>query len=132
MRARHLLSKDACKSAARVQERSQLIVSSRDEPRSVAAMCVAIQIVRPLESIAETQPQLQPASLRLSAMISQYFTRRILLVSDRLQNGALYPQKLNVYLRAVIRYLMLDGVRSLIGRQSTDFCRGIRCTRMAR
>jgi len=26
-----------------------------------------------LESIAETQPQLQPALLRLSAMISQYF-----------------------------------------------------------
>jgi hypothetical protein len=35
----------------------------------------AIQIVRPLESIAETQPQLHPALLRLSAMISQYFTR---------------------------------------------------------
>ena len=34
----------------------------------------AIQIVLPLESIAETQPQLQPALLRLSAMISQYFT----------------------------------------------------------
>jgi Na+/phosphate symporter len=29
------------------------------------------QIVRPLESIAETQPQLQPALLRLSAMISR-------------------------------------------------------------
>src|SRR5439155_23397917 len=28
--------------------------------------------VRPLESIAETQPQLQPARLRLSAIISQY------------------------------------------------------------
>ena len=38
----------------------------------------AIQIVRPLESIAETQPQLQPALLRLSAMISQYrFTHSI-------------------------------------------------------
>jgi hypothetical protein len=35
----------------------------------------AIQIVLPLESIAETQPQLQPALLRLSAMISQYFIR---------------------------------------------------------
>ena len=33
----------------------------------------AIQIVRPWESMAETQPQLQPALLRLSAMISQYF-----------------------------------------------------------
>ena len=29
------------------------------------------QIVRPLESIAETQPQLQPALLRLSVMISR-------------------------------------------------------------
>src|SRR6266480_2498603 len=36
----------------------------------------AIQIVRPLESIAETQPQLQPALLRLSAIISQYFILR--------------------------------------------------------
>ena len=34
----------------------------------------AVQTVRPLESIAETQPQLHPALLRLSAMISQYFT----------------------------------------------------------
>jgi hypothetical protein len=29
-----------------------------------------MKIVRPLELIAETQPQLQPALLRLSAMIS--------------------------------------------------------------
>jgi hypothetical protein len=34
----------------------------------------AIQIVSPRESTAETQPKLQPALLRLSAMISQYFT----------------------------------------------------------
>jgi hypothetical protein len=32
----------------------------------------AIQIIRPLESTVETQPQLQPALLRLSVMISQY------------------------------------------------------------
>src|SRR4029453_5476983 len=31
----------------------------------------AIQIVRPLEPIAETYPKLQPAFLRLSAMISR-------------------------------------------------------------
>ena len=30
---------------------------------------------RQCKPIAETQPQLQPALLRLSAMISQYFTR---------------------------------------------------------
>jgi len=32
----------------------------------------ATKIVRPLESTAETQTQLQPDLLRLSAMISQY------------------------------------------------------------
>jgi hypothetical protein len=32
------------------------------------------RIVRPAESRVDTQPQLQPALLRLSAMISQYFT----------------------------------------------------------
>ena len=37
-----------------------------------------IQIVRPSESRAETQPKLHPALLSLSAMISQYFTLRIL------------------------------------------------------
>jgi hypothetical protein len=31
------------------------------------------QVVRPFESVADTHPKLQPASLRLSAMISQYF-----------------------------------------------------------
>jgi hypothetical protein len=35
----------------------------------------ATKIVRPSESMAETQPQLQPALVRLSAMISQDFTR---------------------------------------------------------
>ena len=33
----------------------------------------AIQIVRPSPSTGETQPRLQPALLRLSAIISQYF-----------------------------------------------------------
>src|SRR6266705_4697548 len=32
------------------------------------------RLVRPSQSKAETQPQLQPRFLRLSAMISQYFT----------------------------------------------------------
>jgi hypothetical protein len=39
-----------------------------------------------LESIAETQPQLQPAFLRLSAVISQYFILRrvwLLFVEQR-------------------------------------------------
>src|SRR6266487_2642035 len=47
--------------------------------RSPSQRCAsAIQIVRPAESIAETHPQLQPALLRLSPMVSQYFTRVIL------------------------------------------------------
>jgi len=33
------------------------------------------KIVRPQKSIVETQPQLQPALLRVSATISQYFTK---------------------------------------------------------
>jgi hypothetical protein len=41
----------------------------------------AIQIVRSSRSTAETQPQLQPCFLRRSAMISQYFTWRILPLS---------------------------------------------------
>ena len=53
--------------------------SARTMKRFPSSRCAsAIQIVRPLESIAETQPQLQPALLRLSAMISQYrFTHSI-------------------------------------------------------
>jgi hypothetical protein len=60
--------------------------SARTTNRFPSLRCAsAIQIVRPLESIAETQPQLQPALLRLSAMISQHFTHRIvpLLPSTR-------------------------------------------------
>ena len=49
--------------------RTKLATKRFPSPRCASA----IQIVRPLEPIAETQPQLQPASLRLSAMISQYF-----------------------------------------------------------
>ena len=48
-----------------------MVVHASSGPSSRCAS--AIQIVRPLESIAETQPKLQPALLRLSAMISQYF-----------------------------------------------------------
>src|SRR6266480_2173614 len=36
---------------------------------------LATKIVRPQKSTVETQPQLQPALLRVSATISQYFTK---------------------------------------------------------
>jgi hypothetical protein len=47
------------------------------ETLPVAAMCVSNKDRLALQSTADAQPQLQPALLRLSAMISQYFTQRI-------------------------------------------------------
>src|SRR5205809_4337303 len=48
--------------------------SARTTKRFPSPRCASTtKIVRLRESTAETQPQLQPASLRLSAMISQYF-----------------------------------------------------------
>src|SRR5437764_566504 len=38
------------------------------------AYASAVKSTRPLESLSDEQPQLNPALLRLSAMISQYFT----------------------------------------------------------
>jgi hypothetical protein len=46
-----------------------------DKTLFVAAMRVDDKIVRPCASTVATQPQLQPAFLRLSAIISQYCTR---------------------------------------------------------
>jgi hypothetical protein len=58
-------------------KRHQLFVGMPNETLSVAAMCVCNLGCSRVGSIAETQPQLQPALLRLSAMISQYrFTQR--------------------------------------------------------
>src|SRR5262245_11721239 len=52
--------------------------SARTMKRFPSSRCAsAIQIARPPESTAETQPQLQPALLRLSAIISQYFTSEL-------------------------------------------------------
>src|SRR5262249_35944321 len=48
--------------------------SARTMKRFPSSRCAsALQIVRPSQSKAETQPQLHPALLRLSAMISHYF-----------------------------------------------------------
>ena len=55
------------------QKRSQLFIGVHDKTLSVVAMCVDNPDCSPFGSIAETQPKLQPALLRLSAMISQYF-----------------------------------------------------------
>jgi hypothetical protein len=53
-------------------------MSGRRRANRHRVAAAAIQIVCPLESTAETQPQLHAALLRLSAIISQYFMRWIL------------------------------------------------------
>jgi hypothetical protein len=53
------------------QKRRQFFIRVHNETLSVVAGASAIQIIRPRESTVATQPQLQPVSLRLSAMISQ-------------------------------------------------------------
>ena len=58
-----------------LQKRRQLSPARATKRFPLSRCASAIQIVRPLESTAETQPQLQPALLSLSAMISQLFTR---------------------------------------------------------
>src|SRR5205809_5989867 len=50
--------------------------SPRPTKRFPLSRCAStIQIVRPSESMAETEPKLQPRFLRVSARISQYFIR---------------------------------------------------------
>src|SRR5215510_2388618 len=49
--------------------------SARTSKRFPSRCASAIQVVRPSESKADTIPQLHPALLRLSAMVSQYFIR---------------------------------------------------------
>ena len=53
------------------QKRSQFLIRSQTKRFPSLRCASAIQIVRPLESTPEIQPQRQPALLRLSAMIFQ-------------------------------------------------------------
>ncbi len=63
--------------------------SERTTKRFPSPRCAsAIQIVRPLESIAETQPQLQPALLRLSAIISPVPFQSF--GADKMPEGTIY------------------------------------------
>ena len=56
-------------------KRGQLFIRMHNETLSVVAMRISKSDCSTVESIAETQLQLQPALLRLSAMISEYFMR---------------------------------------------------------
>jgi hypothetical protein len=77
-------------------------LKTRTTKRFQLSRCAsAIHIVRPLESIAEMQPQLQPALLRLSAMISQYrftaaFPRRVFGSGDHYVGDVEARQKLRI------------------------------------
>src|SRR5215471_6240899 len=72
-----------CESATPSSRNAVSFSSARTTKRFPSRCASAIQIVRPSRSTAEIQPKLQPALLRLSAMISQYFKRLVnfLLVS---------------------------------------------------
>jgi hypothetical protein len=52
---------------------------SHDAVRGGKNFFCFLDLVRPSESRAETQPKLQPRFLRLSAMISQYFTQALVV-----------------------------------------------------
>jgi len=56
-----------------VQETRQLFFRTHNVTLSSPQCASAIQIVRPAESRTDTQPQLHPVLLRLSAIISHYF-----------------------------------------------------------
>jgi hypothetical protein len=80
-----------CSADSEIGDRSPIPITRSDgsliEPPGVVcrpvpsiswrSMIRAIEIVCPRESAAETQPQLQPALLRLSAMTSQHFAGRL-------------------------------------------------------
>src|SRR5206468_4450799 len=71
-KSRHLVEAIRCKRESLVhvlQAQSQLLIRTRNETLSVAVKHAAIQIVRPLQSIAETHPQLQPTLLNWSAAL---------------------------------------------------------------
>jgi len=67
---------------ARCSTPERLFWSAHRVGPSVSRCAGATTMVHPLESIADTQPQLQPALPSLSAMISQYFTRCRCAVTD--------------------------------------------------
>jgi hypothetical protein len=73
-RARQAKNRD-CASPIQAPQKPSTFIRTHKETLSVAAMASATKIVRPRQSTAAAQPQLQPALLRLSAMICQYFTR---------------------------------------------------------
>jgi len=61
---RHCIHRELVNCPLQFQKRSQLFIRVHNETLPSSRCASAIQIVRPLESIAETQPKLQPASLR--------------------------------------------------------------------
>src|SRR5215475_11212881 len=73
------------------QQRGQLLIGAPTTKRFRSSRdAFAIQIVRPCESMADTEPQLHPALLRLSAMIpnpSRKADSRLLFLAEFLESG---------------------------------------------
>src|SRR5258708_6254536 len=57
----------------KLQKRRQLFIRTHNETLSVVAMCISNPYYSLLAGHCQTQPQLQPDALSLSAIISQYF-----------------------------------------------------------
>ena len=71
---RHCIHCEPVNCPFQFKKRGQYVIRANNGPLSVVAMRVCNPDRSPVESIAETQPQLKPALPRLSAMISHYFT----------------------------------------------------------
>jgi hypothetical protein len=69
------------------QKRSQRVISAHNETLSIIAVSISNKDRSRVKPTVATQPPLQPALLRLSAIISQYFTQQIvaLLLSTQQQ-----------------------------------------------
>jgi hypothetical protein len=98
---------------------AQSVSAARYSPRTTkrfpSPRCAsASQILRPLESIAETQPQLQPALLRLSAIISQQ--------QNSGRNGKVYQRDARpVYRESGLRQISAPKCISPIGAQAFEY-----------
>ena len=90
-----------------LNKRGQLSHARTTKRFPLSRCASAIQIVSSLESIAETQPQLHPALLRLSAIISRYFFPDIFPKSFRVREVAWF------YLRSSL------GVGKMLARKRT-------------
>jgi hypothetical protein len=75
---RHLRAQCFARDSLKFEKRSQFFVGGDDESLSVVAVCISNEDRLSAGINRWDAAQLQPALLRLSAMVSQYFTRRLM------------------------------------------------------